>query len=303
MDNLWSRLLNLIKAFKPKGIENPVWSDLGMTTREERAWWMQYTSTTYQGKGAVVDLGSWFGSTTCALAEGLKSNPDTYARNQPVHAIDRFTWESWMENCVHGTAFEGKFKEGDDFMQIFDHQTERYGNQIIGIKADLTKYQWTGGQIEFLLIDAMKTWTLSNSIIRNFYPHLMPGTSVILHQDFAHFYTWWIHLLQYRMRDFFDPMEDTIKQNSLAFKLIKPIPAALLTSNPTLDDFSIEEIENAFAYSRSLVSKENLPHVDAAHVMTVSAKLGRDQGLTRFREHMDKYEGHMTIVQMQPFLH
>jgi len=294
--------MNFIKARKSTDLDNPVWSDIGMTSPEERAWWMSYSTESYQGKGAIVDLGSWFGSTACALAEGLRSNPNSYARNQPVHAIDRFIWEPWMERCVQGTTYSGKFSNGDDFMQIFNHQTKRYGHHIIGIKADLMEYQWTGGSIEFLLIDAMKSWPLANSIIRNFYPHLMPGISVILHQDFAHFYTWWIHILQYRMRNFFDPMEDTIKQNSLAFKLIKPIPEQLLRVDLTTENCPIEEIEAAFSYSRSLVAHENLPHIEAARVMAVHAQLGQDAGMRAFLEHEQKYQGHITVEQIKRIL-
>ncbi|MEY4886355.1 MAG: hypothetical protein RL151_1664, partial [Bacteroidota bacterium] len=196
MKTILNSLLKLAGFKKKDERENPVWSDLGMTTCEERAWWMDYTSNTYEGKGAIVDLGSWFGSTACALAEGLRSNKNQHARNQPIHAIDLFVWHPWMDVCVVGTPFEGKLKAGDDFMHIFHQQTKRYGNQIIGIKEDLNKYIWNGGRIEFLLIDAMKSWGLANRIIEQYYTHLIPGTSFILQQDFAHFYAYWIHLIQ-----------------------------------------------------------------------------------------------------------
>lgn len=302
MDKLWSRLLNLIKLSKPKEVENPVWSDLGMTTREERLWWMQYTSTIYQGKGAIVDLGSWFGSTTCALAEGLKSNPVQEVRSRSIHAIDRFIWDSWMDVCIKGTPYEGQLKTGDDFKFIFDQQTKRYGKQIIGIKADLEKYQWTGGPIEFLLIDAMKTWNLANRIVQQYYPDLMAGTSYILHQDFAHFYAYWIHLIQYRMRDYFEPIEDTIKNFSVAFKLVQPIPNQLLTSSLSLNDFTTDEINDAFAYSRSIVSTENIPHIEACLVMAIFAKQGKDEAIRLYHEHSKKYGAHITIGQLRPYI-
>jgi hypothetical protein len=302
MKTILNSLLKLAGFKKKDERENPVWSDLGMTTCEERAWWMDYTSNTYEGKGAIVDLGSWFGSTACALAEGLRSNKNQHARNQPIHAIDLFVWHPWMDVCVVGTPFEGKLKAGDDFMHIFHQQTKRYGNQIIGIKEDLNKYIWNGGRIEFLLIDAMKSWGLANRIIEQYYTHLIPGTSFILQQDFAHFYAYWIHLIQYRMRDHFEPIEDTIKNFSVAFKLIRPIPQHLLTSKLSLDDFTTEEINRAFAYSRSIVSTENIPHIEACHVMAIFAKQGKEDAISLFDEHRKKYGEHITIGQLRTYL-
>ena len=52
----------------------------------------------------------------------------------------------------------------------------------------------------------MKTWELTNSIIRDFYPALIPGRSFVLHQDFAHWYTPSIRLTHYGFRNCFEPV-------------------------------------------------------------------------------------------------
>jgi hypothetical protein len=274
---------------------------IGMTTVSERSWWSEYARNVYTGSGAIVDLGSWFGSTTCSLAEGLLQNSSKIARKQPIHAFDIFSWESWMEFSVRGTQFEGRFRPGDDFQPVFYDCTKAYQEQIICYKTDLRDYKWNGGPIEFLLVDAMKSWDLANAIYRSFFPHLIPGKSIFLHQDFAHFYTYWIHLHQYRIRAYVEPMEDTIKINSLAFKLIKALPDHLLNEGGSINEYTEQEIESAFDYSRSLVASVNLPHVDAAYVLAIRARLGQEAGSVKYREHVEKYGEHDTTGQLKRF--
>ena len=51
----------------------------------------------------------------------------------------------------------------------------------------------------------MKSWQLANGIIHDFYPSLIPGTSILVQQDFGSFYVYWIHLTTYRFQDYFVP--------------------------------------------------------------------------------------------------
>jgi hypothetical protein len=276
--------------------QTKMYAAIGMTWITERDWWFNYTSERYTGKGAIVDLGCWFGSTTIALAEGLSKNPSEKARDAKIEAMDLFKWKEWMEYSVKGSVYEGRFKDDDDFQEVFLEITAPYRNNIVCTKADLSKYRWKGGDIEFLLVDAMKSWKLSNNIQRSFYPFLVPGLSVLLHQDFAHYYPIWIHLHQYRLREYFNPLPDTIQCNSLAFEYVKRIPPELLEKPLSIDDFTPSEIEDAFAYSLSLVAPVNIPHVKAAHVMAVHAKQGREYSEGIYNTLAGEYPDHYVLT-------
>ena len=89
---------------------------------------------------------------------------------------------------------------------------------------DLSAIGWSGGPIEFLFVDAMKSWTLANSIVHDFYPALIPGSSIVVQQDFGSFYVYWLHLLTYRFREYFVPIYDLPCASSVAFKYVKQIP-------------------------------------------------------------------------------
>ncbi len=236
---------------------------LGMTSIQERNFWEAYGKKSYQGEGEIVDLGCWLGSTTIPLGK------------YKVQAFDRFIWEDWMDPFVEHTFMKGKYQPGDDFKPSYEQIIYPYRKFVKVNKADLTKTKWSGAPIEFLLIDAMKSWELSNAIQENFYPYLVPGKSVIVHQDFSHYYTYWIHLMLYRQRDYFELVEDITGAGSTIFKLVKKIPDELLKPH-SLADFKEDEIEKAFAYSLSISKPENIGAIMAARVMCYDELKGRE---------------------------
>ncbi len=240
---------------------------VGMTSKTEQDYFALYGEKTYSGKGEVVDLGCWLGSTTIPLVKGLLKNPAFAASNRKVYAYDLFIWFDWMNSSAAGTSLAGKYREGDNFVEEFKARTKDFA-QYIEIRAgDLKQIGWTGEKIEFLLVDAMKNWDLANAIVRDFYPSLVPGESIILHQDFAHFFTPWIHLLQWTFRENFEFVDEVPRSQSVIFRYTNKIADDLLNKNYSFDSFSVAEVDAAFDYSLNLVSTEKLPNVAASKVM------------------------------------
>lgn len=238
----------------------------GMTTPNERAYLYWYGKHIFSGKGDIVDLGCWLGSTTISLAMGLEHNNHAKV-NRLIHSYDKFIWRSSMSDMAKGTSLEGKYQAGDSFLDEFESRTYRWRQFIKACPGDLEKVGWHGGPIEFLLIDAMKSWETATGVVRNFFPALIPGVSIILHQDFAHWYTSWIHPIQYRFRNYFEPLYHVPFSQSMVFQLTRTIPTEMLKQEWSPVQFSNEEVDSAFAYSLSIVSKEKRPNVVAAKVM------------------------------------
>ncbi len=239
----------------------------GMTSATERAYFQWYAQHIFQGSGVIVDLGCWLGSTTIPLAMGLSKNSVLRTSCKSIHAYDEFIWRPYMEPNVVGTSLEGKFKMGENFLPEFNKRIAPWKDQIVVHSVDLSKVTWNGEGIEFLLIDAMKSWELTNNIIQQFFPALLPGKSLILHQDFAHWFTPWIHLTNYRFRNYFEFVYEVPKCSSVVFKLCKTLPPELTKSTFSQASFSQNEIEEAFSYSLGLVSPAKRPNVAAAKVM------------------------------------
>ncbi|MGH7899764.1 MAG: glycosyltransferase, partial [Candidatus Binatia bacterium] len=240
---------------------------LGMTSTTEQAYFRWYARHIYTGRGQIVDLGCWLGSTTISLATGLTENRHPAASLAKVHAYDNFIWNSSYDAIVASTALGGRYRAGQSFLDEFRRRIAPWKDRIEVHPADLCHAAAEDGAIEFLLIDAMKSWDLANGIVRNFFPALMPGSSFILHQDFAHCYTPWIHLIHYRLRDCFEPVYDIPLSSSVVFRLRRDIPRELLTPGYQPESFTTDEIESAFDYSLSIVCRDKRPNVVAAKIM------------------------------------
>ncbi|MDO1451014.1 hypothetical protein Q0590_32365 [Rhodocytophaga aerolata] len=238
---------------------------LGMTTNQERDYFEYYGKNIYAGYGEIVDLGCWLGSTTIPLLEGLIQNKRFVKSRKKIHAYDIFIWESWMN--VANTDIDGKYKPGDSFVDEFIRRTANYSEYISVNDGDLCKLSWRGDNIEFLLIDAMKSWDLANCIVNDFFPCLIENKSYILHQDFAHYYTPWIHLIQYKFREYFTLIYDVPSSGSTVFKYTKRIPDHLIAYTYSFSDFTEKDIDDAFDYSLGLVTDENKGNVYLAKVM------------------------------------
>jgi hypothetical protein len=238
----------------------------GMTSGQERAYFFWFAKQIFCGYGEIVDLGCGLGSTTIPLVMGLVDNSKPAAMHRNIHAYDAFTWTPGYERYVAGTALHGKFQPGESFLEEFNSRVAPWKNRIRAHAEDLSQCTWNG-EIELLLVDAMKSWALTNNIIRKFFPALIPGTSFVIHQDFSHWFTSWIHLVQYRLRHYFEPVYDVPDACSLVLQLVRRIPDEVLKAEYSFSSFTPQEIDAAFDYSIHLVARDKQPEIAAAKVM------------------------------------
>ncbi len=244
---------------------------LSMITTEEQQYLWGFAKNDFTAKGEIVDLGCWMGASSVLLARGLRENTNPQTRQSVVHAYDRFIWEDWMAFAVAGTPLEGKYKAGESFFEECLARSTAEAERIKFYPGDAMEIGWKGSPIEFLFIDVMKSWELCNAIIRDFFPCLIPGVSTVVQQDFTHYYTYWIHLVMYRFREYFEPVLDIPASASLVFKYTRQIPAELMLQNYSVSSFPIEEITQAFEYSTSIVASGKGNEIRAAESLAVGA--------------------------------
>lgn len=250
----------LFPSKRPPAASNAV----GMIVEQECDWFRTYAADTYSGAGAIVDLGCFLGSTTICLAQGLSTNRAGKAAK--IHAYDRFLWEDWMQRWWEAKGLPAPELEADSFLPEFLKQTSPWKEQIVVHPEDLALSRWENGPIEFLLVDVMKSPDLAESIARSFFSSLIPGKSYVAHQDFAHSWTSWIHLLQFRLRDSFALTADIPKSGTVVFRYRKQFsPEAV--GDLSMTSVAVEEIDAAFDYSLGLVSDDKKPNVVAAKAM------------------------------------
>ncbi len=239
----------------------------------ERDFTYHYVKNNYTGRGEIVDLGCFLGSSTYAQAMGLQSNTIVYDKSKRIHAFDLFEWQAWMESEVTGSSLARTFSVGQSFQQAFADQMGDLHKFIETTKADLSREKWESQKpIEYLFVDAMKNWNLCSAITRNFYRYLVPGLSVVHHQDFAWAGVHWIHLTMFRLKNYFEPIEHGDLGASQLFEFVKEIPDDLLNQEYSMDMFSLEEIKEAFEYGCSVVAPTAKDYVLSSKVTALVEK-------------------------------
>lgn len=156
--------------------------------------------------------------------------------------------DKWADNIPANS----KPTHGASFLPLFRHITSEYPN-IHPHEGDLMESTWNNSSVECLHIDAMKTWALANRISRVFFPHINKDHNVVIHQDYINYHECWIHLLQYRLRDYFEFVCHVSASSTVVFRLTKSIPSKALLDATHSCSSTVDEIEAAFEWSSGLV--------------------------------------------------
>lgn len=183
----------------------------------------------YTYSGQIVDAGSFLGGSTVALASGLQAS---LARRHGVpskliHSYDLFQVEDW----TRGIFFPAETKAGESTRATFDRNTKAFASLIDVREGDITHSRWDEGPIEILFIDLAKHWIVCDWITENLFPHLIPGQSVVIQQDYLyHHWNAWLHITMEYFHENFEILCDTTC-NSVVFLFRKPFAAGVIRSN------------------------------------------------------------------------
>jgi hypothetical protein len=225
----------------------PAWTSPG-----EQRYLAQYAKSEYSGAGEIVDLGCLLGATTVSLAKGLQSNAAVSNKAGRIHAYDLFEWHPSMEGFpVKPRAY----KVGESFLAEFKSAISRFAGYVKIYPGDIINIGWHGGPIEFLLVDADKSWQLAEFIGKVFYPHLIVSKSSIFEQDFKHWFTPWIHIMNYRLRNHLSP-HDLADMCTVVFQVKKSIDPSIIPSAQEMKAISKEELDEVYKYSLAVISDQ-----------------------------------------------
>lgn len=260
LNSLLHRLPKLYEEYSPPT------EAVGMTTPSELCFLESYARDVFCGAGRIVDLGCWFGATTAALARGLTANTLT-TDNRIIEAFDLFTWEAWMNRHIHRLPFDRAYQPGDSFLSDVGALLFQYRAFVNLKQCDLQEPLSPGRPIEFLFVDAAKSWSLTASIVKSFFPSLIPGRSLVVQQDFV-----WYHptvvstqMLMWYMRDHFEFVHHVPGACSAVFLHTNPIDPMTPALSATL--FDKEMIDEAYDYSYECASPDGVAYLRAAKAL------------------------------------
>ena len=159
---------------------------VGMLGSRESLLFYHLTRNFYAGRGAVVDAGSFLGKSASLFAAGLAQNPVAPLASRKVHCFDNFRVnESGTVDFIREN-YDRDLAIGESTRSLFDEQTHPFRTMLEIHAGDFHQVRWTDGPIEILMVDIAKSQSLWAHLLREMFPSLVPGKSVVIQQDYYH---------------------------------------------------------------------------------------------------------------------
>lgn len=172
-----------------------------MLTPRERRLYVWLAAKWARGEGAVVDLGCFVGGSTACLAQGFA----LAEREGRVHAYDRFTAnESAKEKFLYSAGVP-RFA-GSDTLALAQRLLQPWEGRVTFHRGDILDQRWCGGPVELLVIDIAKSTAIADHVAAQFFGALIPGRSILVHQDYLHDVQPWLPAQMELLKDHFTPL-------------------------------------------------------------------------------------------------
>src|SRR5262245_53964878 len=152
----------------------------------------------YSGSGEIVDAGAFLGASARALGAGLRDNRRVDDKRRRIVSYDLFQFDD-----VHRVYVpDARLQPGDDTRPLFEAFVGDVREQIVTVRGDISRQSWPSErQIEILFVDFTQCWEHHESLVRNFYRAMVPGRSLLIHQDYVHTLCYWLHIFMEHYRE------------------------------------------------------------------------------------------------------
>lgn len=157
------------------------------------AWIAQHV----EGEGGILDLGPFLGGSTSALAYGAQCS------SRPRHIWSYDVFEGSEEHLRPFLDIKPELEpliENRNTLPAFWRQVGYFSDIVTAVQGDILNETWERGPIAVLFVDLSKTREINDHLVREFMPHLVPG-SIVVQQDFLFFQTPWLHSTMYKLSD------------------------------------------------------------------------------------------------------
>jgi tetratricopeptide (TPR) repeat protein len=250
------------------------WSNLvpdppeGMLGGHEALMCYFFAKDAFHDLGVIVDAGSFLGKSAYFFAKGLRANPKYDPQRHRIHCFDNFrvNESSAVEFIRH--RFHKEMVFGDSIRALFDSQTVSVREMLEIHAGDFLKITWPPQPIEILFVDIAKTVSLCRRVAQVFFPCLIPGESIVIHQDYHHPWLPHIHVVMEHLADYFELIVPRV-DDSAVFRFLAPIPQHVLRR--AIDyDFSYDEQLALMDRAISRLAEEDRYYVQLARIVLQS---------------------------------
>lgn len=193
---------------------------------EERQLLFWCSKEQFTGQGVIVDAGAFLGASAACLAAGLRENIRAPEANRKVFSFDLFEWGEFYKTYLPFEELNGS----EDTLPWIKKRWDSLNSLIVPRKGDMTASAWVDGGIEILFVDFTRHWQDHDYVIKNYYRNLIPGVSLLIHQDYHYIVCYWLHIFMEYYWDYFEMLCPKIGAASCLWKLKKPLPETAFES-------------------------------------------------------------------------
>ena len=174
----------------------------GMISPEERCALFGLTANRYAGAGKIVDGGCFLGASTACFGLGLRRRG--VAPEKIVHSYDlgviasvnmaRLATLARQKKAGPATLAEPEFRKDDPFAELLSELVAPYADHVELRVGDIRTTLHEPDPIEILFLDVCKMADINAVVTRRTFPRLIPGRSIVVHQDYFHDWLPWLHV-------------------------------------------------------------------------------------------------------------
>lgn len=269
----------------------------GMLSYMERAMLVALSDRFYRGDGAIIDGGSFFGSSLVASASGILTNPNLasmdfsdFPDGKPLHGYELgYLTAPANEKADRNRVFHGTpYVLGESFVPILEENVAPYRDLVSLHIGDLNEEIWDGAPIEIAFIDVCKTMRLNAHVSKQFYPSMIGGNSVLVNQDFFFDRLPWIKVTMGYLKDYFR-WEGQVFTSSI-YTSIKDVPQDVADYDP----FTQGSYEECLAYHDAIafpgIDRKYEYFLELSRGYLMALKDRQNDALEHLRAVADRYQ-------------
>jgi hypothetical protein len=188
--------------------------------------------------GATVDAGCYLGGSTLSLGFGLREANEDAVEGVPrrVHSFDLFVVGADWEHIYYPDDFP--FEVGKNIISLYERHIAPIRELVQIYHGDLLGFRWAGEPISTLFIDVAKSFQLSDHVVEQFFPSLLPN-AVVVHQDLVHWGHPWCAIVMEMLSDYVEFLGHVFF-SSAVYRVRESIPESALPTR-LLERLSAEE--------------------------------------------------------------
>jgi hypothetical protein len=170
-------------------------------------------------QGCIVDAGCFLGGSTMALCRGLARNRAVGDKQKKIVVYDMFITpnEGYSLNAIG----RGR-RPGDSVRDLFDLNLVNYAPFLDVREGDFLQQYGPSDAVHLCFVDIAKTWEVNDHIVKILFGKLVPGTSILIQQDYNDHSCPWVNLTMARFADHFDYLCDVAGSRVYSYKSAIP---------------------------------------------------------------------------------